>query len=384
MLILSVSSGLGFYNMSVYMVELSGSLGFPLAELSIAVSLFFVSGGVGGIYLARYVDHFDLKIMMSAGVLVCGLALWSCGYATELWQLYLAFSVYGLGGTAVSLVIATTLVTRWFPGKDRSIALSVAFTGLSLGGITFTPLSAYLFNATSVAEGFTYIALLFVIVSLPLILFFMRMPEGVAHAATSSVDVSAQYRQAVRTRFFILVSIGFILTQMAQVGGIAHLYGRVNDLTDFASAAIAVQVLSGGSIVGRLIGGVIATRVVTWIFALVMLTGQFTGLVLIGLADSFSTAILGAAIFGLSVGNLLMSQPLWLAEIYAPDIYPRVYALSNALTVIGVAAGPFLLGVFADASGYAAAYFFSALVCAVAGVMLYVAARVGKGTNATT
>ena len=41
----TISSGFGFYNMSVYIAELAVALGKPVASISFAVSLFF---GVGG------------------------------------------------------------------------------------------------------------------------------------------------------------------------------------------------------------------------------------------------------------------------------------------------------------------------------------------------
>ena len=58
-----------------------------------------------------------------------------------------------------------------------------------------------------------------------------------------------------------------------------------------------------------------------------------------------------AGLFGLSVGNLLMTQPLWLAEIYPPQIYARVFARANAISVTGVAMGPYGMGLIFDAFG---------------------------------
>ena len=46
MLVQTVSSGLGFYNMSVYINRLAVQLSVPLADISFAVSLFFVVGGI--------------------------------------------------------------------------------------------------------------------------------------------------------------------------------------------------------------------------------------------------------------------------------------------------------------------------------------------------
>ena len=52
MLVQTVSSGLGFYNMSVYINRLSVQLSVPLADISFAVSLFFVVGGIAVLFLS--------------------------------------------------------------------------------------------------------------------------------------------------------------------------------------------------------------------------------------------------------------------------------------------------------------------------------------------
>ena len=116
----AVSSGLGFYNMSVYMTEYARTLSVPLADISFAVSLFFIVGGVAGIYVARLLDRIHVRWVMTAGALLGGGSLALVGEAESLWQIYLLFMLFGAGNSGVSLVVATTLVTQWFPGPNRS------------------------------------------------------------------------------------------------------------------------------------------------------------------------------------------------------------------------------------------------------------------------
>ena len=372
--LLTISSGLGFYNMSVYVVELSRALDVAVADISVAVSLFFVAGGVGGVLLARLIDRYDLRLIMCLGALVAGLSLFAAGQTRSLGLVYTCFAVFGFSGASVSLVTATTLVARWFPGPRQALAMSVAFTGLSLGGVLLTPFSAYLFNLLGPAQTFNWLALMFLGVTIPCILFFIRLPSTSAHPADPGVQHQA-YRDTIRSRFFVLMAMGYVLCMAAQVGGIAHLYGRVESIGGYAGASYAVQVLSLGSIVGRLLGGFVAGMVRIKVFTLVMLVGQLCGLLVVGYADSLSMALAGSLITGLSVGNLLMSQPLWLAQRCPPTVYARVYALANAVTVVGVASGPFVLGVLVDTASYAHAYLTAGALCATAWVVLYFAGR---------
>ena len=53
---------------------------------------------------------------------------------------------------------------------------------------------------------------------------------------------------------------------------------------------------------------------------------------------------------------LLMLHPLWLADAFGGAAYARIFSLSNAVSVLGVAAGPTLLGLVFDGFGYPSAY----------------------------
>jgi MFS family permease len=83
---------------------------------------------------------------------------------------------------------------------------------------------------------------------------------------------------------------------------------------------------------------------------------------------SSGTFVLGAALFfGATVGNLLMLQPLLLAEAFGVREYPRIYSFSQLLSTLGVALGPALLGVLFDVTGgYTVPYLVAALASVVA------------------
>ena len=218
----TVASGMGFYNMSVYMAELAELMQRPLSALSFAVSIFFVAGGVFGLFVAELINRFQIRWIMVVASAICALALTAMSQAREIWQVYALFLIYGIGNTGVSLVIVTTLITRWFPGPNRSIALSIASTGLSLGGVTLTPLTAHLFNTVGVYESFPTLGILFFVVIVPVAIFLVRLPKesdkGFGGAPPTS---NFGYRDAVTSRFFLYHSVGYALCMLAQVGGIA-------------------------------------------------------------------------------------------------------------------------------------------------------------------
>ena len=115
-------------------------------------------------------------------------------------------------------------------------------------------------------------------------------------------------------------------------------------------------------------GGWLVTRIPIRGFALGNLCLQALGLTCIAFASSGTLAVVAAGLFGLSVGNLLMAQPLWLAEVYPSGIYARVFARANAVSVLGLAFGPYGMGLIFDAMG-GTTYVYSYLAGVVSSVI---------------
>ena len=356
-LILTVSSGFGFYNHSVYLNALSADGAYSVADVSVAISFYFLSGGIAGIGVARLIDRVEVRHIMVVGAAVAAIALALLGQARELWQLHTLFTLFGIGNTGVSILIATTLVTRWFPGRNRSIALSLASTGLSFGGVVFTPLTAFLLDRMAFDGVALGLGAAFFLLTAPVALLVARLPEaGIQGSAETDEAGTWRLGAALSTRFFVLLTLAYILCFVAQVGGIAHLYNYAEVDHGYAIAAQAVQILAIMSVMGRFLGGWLVTRISIRAFALACSVLQAAGLASLALAEAPWQVFLAAAAFGASVGNLLMLQPLWLAEAFGVQSYARIFSIANACALVGVASGPLLLGQAYAVVGYGMAY----------------------------
>ncbi len=152
-IVLTVSSGLGFYGLAVYLNAFSNEKGWPLSTISLATTMFFVVGGFVGVLVARWIARWDVRFVIVGGAVVGGVALAGLGRVEEQWQLFVVYAVFACGWAAAGLVPATTVVTRWFHTR-RSVALSVASTGLSAGGILITPFAKQLLDTQGLAERY--------------------------------------------------------------------------------------------------------------------------------------------------------------------------------------------------------------------------------------
>ena len=322
-----------------------------------------------------------MRVLVFGGTLLSSLALALMGFARSLLELYCLFSLFGVGSAGISIVVSTTLITRWFEGPDRSMALAVSSTGLSLGGFIWTPLTAYWINDLGAVEAMWILAILMLIIVLPigLILKFPDLKKSQLVSEPSEdqelwEDLSLE--EAYRSTFYVLIVIAYILIMCSQVGAIAHLYNRVDLVAGYDFAAQSIQALSVASILGRFFGGWLVNKISTSSFALGNLCLQGLGLLLISLADNGAFSIFAALIFGLSVGNLLMTLPLWLAEVFPAEIYPRLFARANAFSVLGLAVGPFTIGALFDLTdGYHIPYLFALFVSLLAFFVMLAAVK---------
>lgn len=376
---LAVSSGLGFYGLTVYLRALSVEHSFSVGAVSAATALFFLVTGVVGLPVATLIGRHDPRPTIAAGALCGALALVLLGRVSAVWQVYPIYALFGFGFAASSLVPGTTLVTRWF-SRRRSMALSVASTGLSAGGVAITPIVAAAVNRYGIATAAPWLALAYVVGIVPVTALLMRShpaamglqpdgePGGQARMAAAPGTTAAV---AIRSRFFWSVTIAHLLAMLCQVGGVAHLFNLVAERRATATAASAVSVLAISSLVGRLAGGWVVTRVPMRAFTAGLMVAQGVSLAALAVGHSTPALLVASAAFGVTVGNLLMLHPLLLAERFGVRDYGRIYSRSSVVATLGIAAGPFVLGLLHDVlGGYGIALSLVAGISVLAAVVL--------------
>ncbi len=374
--VLTVSSGLGFYGLAVYLNAFSKERDWPLATISLATTVFFIVGGVSGVWIARWIARYDVRIVIVGGGLVGGASLALLGQVEHQWQLFVVYACFAAGWAAAGLVPTTTVVTRWFHTK-RSVALSVASTGLSVGGILITPFAKQLLDSRGLAAGTPWLGALFVVDIVPVAWFVVRAdPEAEGWAPDGIRRVRGEvppplaglaFADAIRTRFFVAATVGFLLAFAAQVGGIQQLVKLVEDRTDERTAQFALTVIAGTSVVARLVGGRVVQRVPMMRLTIVLVVTQAVALLMLGLAEATWLLFVAIVLFGATIGNILMLQPLVIAERFGVRDYPRIFSRTQLYSITGTAGGPLLLGALYDVGGSYRLPYAAAAACSIAG-----------------
>lgn len=361
-LVQALAAGVGFYGSTIYVAALTaGERSFSVVAVSIATGTFMLVSGLGGIVVARAMEHSGPRLVIAIGAIVQAAALATLGRVSTDAGLLAAYGVMGIGFAALTVVPAARLVAAWFEDGRRAVAMSIAFMGLPIGGVLGTPAISRLVESVGFREATLWLAATLVAVVVPTAA-LLREPSrprpepGLpgtpfpAAAPVPLIDDTLTAREtwsaesAVRTRWFLLVTAALSLAMVSQVGALTHLYSAVAPVRSAAVAASTVSIVTLASLVGRVAG--------SWAlhhYGLLRSTAALAAsqaLALVGIAAwRDDVALVAAAVLlGLTVGNLQVSQPLLLSDRFGPDGFPRILAIGNLFSTIGMSLGPLVVG----------------------------------------
>ncbi len=358
--VMTTTAGLAFYNLPVLLDAFVSERGFSVSLASNATAAFFIAAGTAGLLAGQLVDRFDPRYTIIGGSAVASLALLSIGVLSEAWQLFAFYIVFGFAYGLCGLVPTTTLISRWFE-RRRALAMSVGSTGLSVGGVVFTPIAVLLIHHLGLSGAAPWIALAFFLGTVPATYFIVRAsphamgltPDGGASAGgtDSELPQDVALAQVWRSRFFIALAVAFLFGLGAQVGGIAHIYRLANVRVGVETAATAVALLAIASLVGRLVAGWALLHMSSRAMTILLLGWQTFTLSLLSIAEGPVFVLAAAVLFGLNSGSLLMMQPLLLAEAFGVKSLGRIYSVSQVVGVVGYSLGPAIAGFLYEATG---------------------------------
>lgn len=140
--------------------------------LNISASAFAVSNTIVlgmGVFLSPIVSNLlsqKFKMWYMIGIVIYVLGLLGYSRMTNLVHLYLSSFLTGIGFIFTAIIPASMLVNKWF-NKQKGLALSLAFSGLGIGGVIFSNLVTYVIEAAGWRQAYlTYAIILFVVSAL--------------------------------------------------------------------------------------------------------------------------------------------------------------------------------------------------------------------------
>ncbi len=351
--------GFGLYGHGVYLAALQRLYGWPAALISGASTLSFLLANIFATFTSELMARLGAKRLVLLGIAALAASTTLLALATAPWQLYLAFILMSLGWIGMGTVVIATVVSLWFV-RRRGLAISLALTGASAGGVIVTPLLALLVERFGFAAAMLMATAVMVAVLVPVALAWIEPAPAGASAAEPIKNSSQQQMSSpggvsraklMHSMAFWTISIPFALGLLAQIGFIVHQIALLEPKIGRSSAGFAVSVMTFMAIAGRLGLGMVVDRFDPRLVTAVSLVSQAAALLAILQSDSVPIVLAACALFGFSVGNIITLPPLIIHREFDVTSFVVVMGLSNAISGTVGALGPGLVGLVRSWSG---------------------------------
>ena len=380
--------GIGFYGPSVFLQTLHDLRGWPISQISMAMTVHFLLSAVVIAYLPDI--HRRLGIarttFLGAVATAAGLVLWS--NSREPSQLFVAAIPSAAGWAMTSGAALNAIVARWFD-RDRPMAIALAFNGASVGGVVFVPLWVFLIGSI----GFPSAALLVggcmvAVVAYLCVSFLAKSPDDMGLAPDGAASRQPAQRpqprlsraEIVRTPRFLTISAAFALGLFAQIGLLAHLVVRLTPTVGIEHAGILVSLATLCAVVGRTVTGQWIGEHDRRFAAAINFAVQIGGVLMLIFSGGWVGLTLGCILFGLGIGNLTSLPPLIVQTEFDRADVVTVVALIIAINQGVFAFAPAIIGALRDAT---ADYRLPFALIAMAQSLAAVIVLLGRGTGLT-
>lgn len=352
--------GFGFYGHGVYLVELQRSHGWPASLIASAVTVYYLFSAVLVVFVSDGLARLGPRRVVLIGIACLAVAVNMIAMIQEPWQLYAAYLVMSFGWAAMSVGAITNIVGLWFEQR-RGLAISIALTGASLGGIVVVPALVAVIGVAGFSAALLAVSAAMVATLVPIVVLWadrppvrvLDRPRYAASGGAESFPPSARWTRAraLRSAAFWTVTTPFALALLAQVGVLVHQIAFLEPRMGRAQAAMAVAVTTAASVIGRLALGTIVDRLAPRRASAASLLTQAAALLAMAQTSDARVLFIGSAVFGLSVGNVVTFPSLIIQREFDAASFGLLIGLSTAIGQFTYAFGPGLMGLIRDLSG---------------------------------
>jgi MFS family permease len=331
------------FSLAVFLEPMSTATGWSRAGISSAMTLNFLTMGLGAFAWGTASDRLGTRVVVLSGAVLLGLALVVASRAQSLIQFQLTYGI--LVGLAASAFFAPMIAaaTAWFE-DNRSLAVSLVSAGMGVAPMTISPFARWLISTYDWRTAMLVIGILAWTLLLPAAMLVRRPPVTAAADVASGLSADGtgiSAAPALRSPQFLVLGLTFFACCAAHSGPIFHMvsYAIFCGVTPMAAVTVySVEGLAG--LGGRLLLGVLADRLGA---KPVLIAGLIVQALAIGsyifvsrLGEFYALAL----IFGMAYGGVMPLYAVLAREYFGQHIMGTVFGAVTMLSSIGMAFGP--------------------------------------------
>ncbi|MGB2333171.1 MAG: MFS transporter [Candidatus Puniceispirillaceae bacterium] len=345
-----VSATLGIrqvFGLFLQPISLELGTGFQLFSLAIAVQN--LVWGLSSPLFGAAADRYGPWRVAAIGALLYGGGLFlMSSYVTEA-GIFIGQILIGLGLGSAGISIAIGAVARAAPPEKRSIAMGLVTSFGSFGQFALVPVTQILM----VTGGWQFALLMLSVImaSMVAVAMGLRTPAGSARPIEGpDLTIGAALQQAVSSRDYILLTVGFFVCGLQLVFITTHLptylhdAGLSPDISSWALALIGLFNIIGAFVCGWL-GGVVSKK--KSLATVYLLRGITIAAFILIPPTPVSALLFGACMGLLWLGTIPLTSGL-IVVFFGPRYLSMLYGLVFLSHQIGSFVGAWLGGIWYD------------------------------------
>lgn len=355
--------GLGIYAPPILLHVIHEAEGWPVAQISTAITLHFLVGALVTATLPALYRRWGVPAItkVSAFLLAAGFVAWSMAVAP--WQIFVAACLSGAGWVGLGAAAVNAVLSPWFV-RRRPAALAMAYNGASVGGVVLPPvliaaIGLFGFPIAALVIGAVMLTVVWILAAR----FFALSPDDIGVRPDGDGLIQDEGLKAQQTMEplttsrllchgrFVTLSAASALGLFAQVGITTHLFSLLVLPLGAQTAGLAMGLATASGVAGRmllvwLMPADADRRIVTCLSYGTQLLGSIAFLLSEG-AD-IPLLIAGVVLFGAGTGNASSLPPLIAQKEFPKDDVLRAIAWVVAISQATYAFAPATFGLLRE------------------------------------
>jgi len=357
--IATFTCGEAMWSFGVFFKPIEKEFGWSRVLISSGYTGFLFGYAISAMAAGRIADRYSPRPILFFGACLAGLGVSLCSLVQSINQLrfFLLIGGLGAGGT---FPVPTSLVQRWFYKKPQAgLALGIVVAGVGAGALVFTPLVNYLILISGWRNSYLIIGILFFCTIGLSSLIIKRSPaettiilegaEGIPHPVRSQSFTTAQIllSSSFAGITFIHCSVAFAFHTVS-----VHLVPYAMDIGVTPTiSAVALGLLGGFSVPGRIISGIIVDRVGWQKIMIISLFGLALLILLLSILKAAWMLYFFVLFYGICHGSRIAAHLGILGEFFGMNSLGEIIGTITAIAVFTGAFAPYLAGFIFDSTG---------------------------------
>lgn len=347
------ASSIPFYTLGTFAVPVTTDTGWTMAQYQGAFTLFLL-GALFAPWFGHLCDTYGVRrvAIPSMALFAASLALLGWASSFGIYGFYAAWAVMAIVGQGTGSIAWTHMVGGWFD-RGRGLALGIVLAGSGVFAMFGPFMAASLIAEFGWQNAYPIMAAIVFVVSIPILMLFLRDPPQAAPAATA--DVAAEPAQghslaeALRSYRFYLIAAAFLVVAFGVAGIISNLVPILSAKGLATENAAAMTGLVGVSVIGgRVLVGFALDRLWAPAVSAVLLALPAISCVLLA---SGEYAVLAVLLVGLAAGAEFDLIAFLTARYFGMASYGKIYGLLYIAFFLGAGVAPPVFGAAFDYFG---------------------------------